>query len=88
MRYYNKASLGLFPITYNPFLEFDIVEAPETDKLNIGGLGIIKVRDCAFESGGRLELAAKSSMLSFYLCGMNAVDFYKNNMSSKMASRI
>lgn len=77
MRYYNKPSLGLFPITYNPFLEYDIIEAPETDKLNIGAAGILKVRDCPFEPGGRLELAIKMGMLSFYLCGMNAVDFYK-----------
>jgi hypothetical protein len=73
--------LGLFPITHNPFPELDIIDAPETDKLNIGAAGIIKVRDCGFVPGGRLELAIKLGMLSFYLCGMNAVDFYKNNTS-------
>lgn len=77
MRHYNKPSLGLIPITYNPFEEYTIVDAPETDKLNIGAAGIIKVRDCVYEPGGRLELAVKLGMLSFYLCGMNAVDFYK-----------
>ena len=77
MRHYNKPSLGLIPITYNPFEEYTIVDAPETDKLNIGAAGIIKVRDCIYEPGGRLELAIKLGMLSFYLCGMNAVDFYK-----------
>jgi hypothetical protein len=78
-KYYNKPALGLFPITYNPFEEYTIVDAPETDKLNIGAEGIIKVRDCIHEPGGRLELAVKLGMLSFYLCGMNAVDFYKQD---------
>ena len=34
-KYYNKPALGLYPITYNPFEEYTIVDAPETDKLNI-----------------------------------------------------
>ena len=77
MKKYNRPSLELIPIKHNPFEEYKIVDAPETEKRSLDIEQIIKIRDCQVEAGGRAELARNLSMLSFYLCGMNAVDFYK-----------
>jgi len=85
MIHYNKPSLGLNPIKYNPFEEYKIVESPETRKRNIQVKDLIKVRDCKIEPLGRTELARNLLMLSFYLCGMNAVDFYNRNYIIKKA---
>jgi integrase len=37
---------------------------------------VTAIRDCVTKAGSRAELAKEIYMLSFYLCGMNAVDFY------------
>jgi hypothetical protein len=44
--HYNKPSLGLMPINYNPFNEYNIVDAPATEKRSIEIHEIIKIRDC------------------------------------------
>jgi integrase len=77
MAFYNKPSLGLIPITYNPFDEYKIVEAPQTEKRNLSTEQLLRVKDTVTAPGSRAELAQKLSLLSFYLCGINAVDLYK-----------
>ncbi|SDF70766.1 Phage integrase SAM-like domain-containing protein [Mucilaginibacter pineti] len=77
MTFYNKPSLGLIPITYNPFEEYKIVEAPTTEKRNLSTEQLLKVKNAIPLPGSRAELAQKLSLLSFYLCGINAVDLYK-----------
>jgi hypothetical protein len=77
MRFYNQPSIGLIPIPYNPFLEYKIVDAPETEKRSIGAPLFLKFKECEVEAGGRAELARNLGMLSFYLCGMNAIDLFK-----------
>lgn len=77
MAFYNKPSLGLIPITYNPFDEYKIVEAPPTEKRNLSTEQFIRVKNTVTSPGSRAELAQKLSLLSFYLCGINAVDLYK-----------
>ena len=74
--YYNKPSLGINPITYNPFDEYKIVEPPITKKRNIEVNQLKSLRDCKVKPGSRAELARDLFMLSFYLCGINAVDLY------------
>jgi hypothetical protein len=81
MTHYNKPSMGIIPIPFNPFHEYKIVEAPETEKRPFEIEEIIKIRDCEVKPGGRAELAKNLGMLSFYLCGINAVDLYKNQYS-------
>ncbi|WP_345949038.1 site-specific integrase [Mucilaginibacter sp. PAMB04274] len=83
MAYYNKPSLGLQPITYNPFTEYKLIDPPETRKRNIDIEQVIKIRDCEVEPDSRAELARDMFMLSFYLCGINAVDLYLNNYKIK-----
>jgi len=77
MKKYNRPSIHLVPIKHNPFEEYKIVDAPETEKRSLEIEQIIKIRDCEVPKGSRAELARNLGMLSFYLCGMNAVDIYK-----------
>lgn len=76
MHYYNKPALGHTPISYNPFSEFKMLERTETRKRNLNVEDIIKIRDCVLQNSSRGELARDMFMLSFYLCGINAVDIY------------
>jgi len=75
---YNRPLLELIGIKFNPFEDYSIIPAPEPKKRNLELDQIIKVRDCEIIEGSRAELARNLGRLSFYLCGMNAVDFYKN----------
>jgi hypothetical protein len=76
MAYYNKPALNITPVTYNPFSDYSIVEAPITRKRNLKIEQIKIIRDCKPRVGGRAELARDMFMLSFYLCGINAKDIY------------
>lgn len=75
-RHYNNEDLGLYKIKHYPFKKYKIGSAPLTKKRNIAIEQVKSIRDCQVKSGSRTELARDLFMLSFYLCGMNAVDFY------------
>jgi integrase len=77
-RYYNNPYLGLMLIPYDPFDDYKIVDSPETKKRNIPVQQLKIIRDCNIKPGSRAELARDLFMLSFYLCGMNAVDIYSS----------
>jgi integrase len=77
MVYYNKPSLGLIPISYNPFNEYKIISAPPTEKRALTTTQLLAIKDSKPLENTRAELAQKLGMLSFYLCGINAVDLYK-----------
>ncbi|MBL4675056.1 MAG: site-specific integrase [Mucilaginibacter sp.] len=79
MQHFNKPSLAVAPITYNPFSEYKIVEPPETRKRNLKIEQIRKIRDSKPRSCSRAEVARDFFMLSFYLCGINAKDLYASN---------
>ena len=81
MSSYNKPSLGLRPITYNPFGEYKIVDSTETKKRNLDIEQIKLIRDCNVKEGSRAKLAKDLFMLSFYLCGINAIDLYNNKFT-------
>lgn len=74
---YNNEDLGLVKIKHYPFKVYKIGTPPKTKKRNIQPEQIIKLRDCVLPPDSRAELARDLFMLSFYLCGMNAVDMYK-----------
>jgi len=74
---YNNEDLGLVKIKHYPFKVYKIGAAPKTRKRNVTAEQIIKLRDCTLPPDSRAELARDLFMLSFYLCGMNAVDLYK-----------
>jgi integrase len=74
---YNNEDLGIFRIKHYPFKKYKVGTPPLTKKRNNTIEEVQFIRDCKTKSGGRAELAKDLYMLSFYLCGMNAVDFYQ-----------
>jgi integrase len=77
IEFYNKPSIGVIPIKFNPFNEFTIVDAPMTEKRNIQSDQIKIIQTAKVRAGSRCEMAQDLFMLSFYLCGINAIDLYK-----------
>ena len=80
---YNDEDLGIIKIPHYPFKKYKVGSPPATKKRSISTKLIIKIRDCETKQNSREELAKELFMLSFYLCGINAVDLYhisKNNI--------
>jgi len=73
---YNNEDLGIYRIKHYPFKKYKVGSAPLTKKRNNTLEQVRAVRDCVTKADSRAELAKEIYMLSFYLCGMNAVDFY------------
>lgn len=88
MKFYNKPQIGEIRIPYCPFDNYKIVEAPATRKRNLTVEQLNAIRTCNTPNGSRAELAKDLFMLSFYLCGMNAVDLYKLRTSNIIKSRV
>jgi len=76
-RRYNNEDIGIVRIKHYPFKVYKIGAPPRTRKRNIPLEKIITIRDCKPPVGSRAELARDLFMLSFYLCGINAVDLYE-----------
>lgn len=74
---YNNEDLGIIKVPHSPFKKYQVPKKPATKKRNHTIEQIRKIRDCQVKEGSRAELAKDLYMLSFYLCGMNAVDLYK-----------
>ncbi|WP_454801450.1 phage integrase SAM-like domain-containing protein [Mucilaginibacter phyllosphaerae] len=79
--HHNKPSIGVVPIKFNPFTDFTIVDAPETKKRYVESAKIITIKQAIVKPDSRREMARDLFMLSFYLCGINAIDLYKANYS-------
>lgn len=75
-RKYNNEDLDIIKIKHYPFKKYKVGSPPLTQKRNIQVDQVIAIRDCKVPEGSRIELARDLFMLSFYLCGTNAVDFY------------
>jgi integrase len=88
MKFFNKPQIGEIKISYCPFDNYKIVEAPETRKRNTDIETLKLIRDCPVEEGSRAELARDLYVLSFYLCGMNAVDFYNLQFENIRKNRV
>jgi len=84
---YNNDDLGIIKIDHYPFTNYKMVKPPLTRKRKLTLEQLIALRDCNCASGSRAELARDLFMLSFYLCGMNAVDFY-NHLERKSHTRL
>ncbi|MGY4539504.1 integrase [Mucilaginibacter sp. UYNi724] len=73
---YNNEDIGVVKIKHYPFKVYKIGAPPKTRKRNISAEQLIKIKNCAVKPNSRAELAKELFLLSFYMCGMNAVDFY------------
>jgi hypothetical protein len=85
---YNDEDLGLIQIQHYPFRKYKVGSPPETKKRNIALKAVFKIQSCEVKAGSWAELAKDLFMLSFYLCGMNAVDLYQCNKSNIRKGRI
>lgn len=74
---YNDEDLGIIKIKHYPFTKYKLGSAPKTKKRNITLEQVRLIRDCQTVPGSWAELARDLFMLSFYMCGMNAVDMYQ-----------
>lgn len=86
--FYNNEDIGLIQIEHKPFKTYSIGSAPLTKNRNISIEQLKTIRDCKLEAGTRVELARDLFMLSFYLCGMNAVDLYNLKTTDLQNGRI
>lgn len=75
--HYNNEDLGIYRIKRYPFKKYKVGSPPLTKKRNNTLEQVLAIRDCVTKPGSRAELAKELYMLSFYLCGMNAVDLYQ-----------
>ncbi|TYP94449.1 integrase-like protein [Sphingobacterium allocomposti] len=74
---YNNEDLGIYRIKHYPFKKYKVGSPPLTKKRNNTLEQVLTIRDCVTIPGSRAELAKELYMLSFYLCGINAVDLYQ-----------
>ncbi|OJZ06479.1 MAG: recombinase [Sphingobacterium sp. 40-24] len=74
---YNNEDLGIYRINHYPFKKYKVGSPPLTKKRNNTLEEVLIIRDCVTKPGSRAELAKELYMLSFYLCGINAVDLYQ-----------
>lgn len=85
---YNRKSLGIIKIEHYPFDEYAIVEAPQTRKRNTDINTLKLIRDSNPLPESRAGLARDLFMLSFYMCGINAVDLFKADKSNITKGRL
>ncbi len=74
---YNNEDLGIYRIKHYPFKNYKIGSAPLTLKRNNTLQQVVSIKKLSAKVGSRMELARDLYLLSFYQCGMNAVDLYK-----------
>lgn len=88
VKYYNNEDFGVYRIKHNPFKNLKVDLPPITRKRNISIEQFKTIRDCETKKGSRAELAKEFFMLSFYMCGMNAVDIYNIDSSKINGDRL
>lgn len=79
LSFYNNSKFDVVRIKHNPFENFKINDLTQTKKRNISVAQIRRIRDCKVKADSTAELARDLFMLSFYLCGINAVDLHAHN---------
>lgn len=85
---YNNEDIGVVKIKHYPFKVYKIGAPPKTKKRNIPAEQVIKIKDCLVKPYSRAELAKELFLLSFYMCGMNAVDFYNLDSYDAQSKRL
>jgi hypothetical protein len=76
MRFYNNPQFNDIKIPYCPFDHYKLVDTTVTRKRNLKLSQIRMIRDSSAIPNSRAEIGRDMFMLSFYLCGMNAIDIY------------
>jgi len=75
--FYNDEDLGVVIVKHYPFGKYKLVNVDNNDKPKLTIKDLKRIFNIQANSGSRKELARDLAKLSFYLCGMNAVDIYR-----------
>lgn len=75
---YNDEESGIVLIPNSPFDRFKIVGKDRSRNRDFNSSQVAQIRDCKLRPNSRAELTRDIWMLSFYLCGMNSADIYRN----------
>ncbi|PAW95061.1 hypothetical protein CKK33_16795 [Mucilaginibacter sp. MD40] len=86
--FYNDEDDELIVVKHYPFKKYKLPQVQPKEKPKLTVEQVIAIRDFKAEPGSRMELARDLFMLSFYLCGMNAVDMYKLQPADESNTRI
>lgn len=86
--HYNDDDLEVVIVKHYPFKKYKLVEVSENNKPKLTPEQVIKIRDFKAPANSRIEIAKDLFMLSFYLCGMNAIDLYKLEPANDLIDRI
>ncbi|QXV63909.1 site-specific integrase [Mucilaginibacter sp. 21P] len=86
--HYNDEDLGITIIKHYPFKKFKIIRYKPRRKMKLTRSMVVAIGNIMSKPGSRVELAKDLFMLSFYLCGMNAVDLYKIQRTKDLPERV
>jgi hypothetical protein len=75
--HYNDEDADIIIVKHYPFKKYKLVPVTINEKPKLTIRQIAAIRDFQAEPGSRTEQSRDLFMLSFYMCGMNAVDLYK-----------
>lgn len=73
---FNEPDLGNFPLPVDPFDYFTMPKSPSSEHRDIPVEVIQKMIDTRKNYSGRQRMAIDAFLISFGLCGMNAVDMF------------
>ncbi|WP_183580640.1 phage integrase SAM-like domain-containing protein [Mucilaginibacter sp. X5P1] len=86
--HYNDEDLEIAIVKHYPFKKYKLVNVTERNKPKLIIEQLISIRDFDVLPNSRMELARDLFMLSFYLCGMNAVDLHKLTPDKVLHDRV
>jgi len=86
--FYNDEHLGVKIINHYPFKKYKLVELTEKKKPERYVSQFKAIRNCKLPVGSRIQQARDLFLLSFYLCGMNAVDLYQIKPGIALQARL
>jgi len=74
---YNDEERGIIKIKHYSFKKYKLGAAPKSRKRNITLEQVKIIRDCETVQGSWAELSRALFLLSFYMCGLDAVDMHQ-----------
>lgn len=86
--FYNDEDLDILVVKHYPFKKYKLKDVTENKKPKLTVEQVKQIRDIPAPKKSRIELARDLFMLSFFLCGMNAVDLYQLRSDENLGKRI
>lgn len=80
---YNDPDLGIFRIANDPFKYYEVPKIPTSIHRDIPVEVIQLMIDTRHELKGRVRMAVDAFLISFGLCGINAIDMYRCEKARK-----